>query len=294
MEKSVEGPYVRYVQKSDKPVSFSVLLCPTTGNAPAPVLSSLPVRPGQKDVATDNASGLRVRHGEKEDVLALAAVPGLRVYGLLTTDAEAAYVRSERGKVVALGLAAGQKVTYDGETLLEVGPRVASASVQYAEDTITVDLQGHGKISVAAGPQKTLVLNGKVHPPQKTGSGTMKRWTVELPNPGGLDLVAPALSTDATAVYKALVGFRPGPALPPWNPVVVSWKTLVPSDAMVEYAPEGSDTWIRNTKPDAVTDHHLVVNRLKAGTAYRIRIRSISEDGRTGEATLSHRCEAKP
>jgi hypothetical protein len=138
-----------------------------------------------------------------------------------------------------------------------------------------------------------LIVNGKVLPPEKKGTVTMKTWAVELPNPGSLKLVSPALSTDATAVYKALVGFRPGPALPPWNPVVVSWKTPVPSDATVEYAPEGSDAWIRNIKPDAVTDHRLVVNRLTPGTTYRIRIRSVSEDGRAGEATLSHRCEAK-
>src|SRR5207237_8939247 len=128
---------------------------------------------------------------------------------------------------------------------------------------ITADLQGHGKISLAAGSQTTLIINGKVVSPEKRDSGAKKRWTVELPDPGSLELVAPALSTDATAVYKALVGFRPGPAQPPWNPVVVSWKTSVPSDATVEYASEGSDAWIRNTKPDAVTDHRLVVNRLK-------------------------------
>jgi hypothetical protein len=294
MEKSVEGPYVRYVQKSDKPVSFSVLLCPTTGNAAAPVLSSLAVRPGQKDVATHNATGLRIRRAGKEDVVAIADGPGLREYGLLTTDGEAAYVRLEQGKVVAVGLVGGQKVVYDGETLLEVGAQVASVGVQFTEDKITADLLGYGTLSVARGPQKTLVLNGKVLSPDKKGSGATKRWTVELPNPGPLELVAPALSTDATAVYKALVGFRPGPAQPPWNPVVVSWKTPVPSDATVEYAPEGSDAWIRNTKPDAVTDHRLVVNRLKAGTTYRIRIRSVSEDGRVGEATLNHRCAAKP
>src|SRR5439155_13369443 len=112
-------------------------------------------------------------------------------------------------------------------------------------------------------------------------------------DPGPLELVAPTLSTDATAVYKALVGFRPGPAEPPWNPVVVSWKASVPADATVEYAPVGSAAWIRNTKPDAVTEHRLVVNRLQAGTAYRIRIRSVSKDGRMGEATLRYQCEAK-
>src|SRR5439155_16951823 len=106
--------------------------------------------------------------------------------------------------------------------------------------------------------------------PKQERSGAMRRWTVELPNPRPLQLESPALSTDATAVYKALVGFRPGPALPPWNPVVVRWKTSVPSDATVEYAPVGSAVWIRSMKPDAVTDHRLVVNRLKAGTTYRI------------------------
>jgi hypothetical protein len=293
MEKSVEGPYIRYIRKSDKPVTFSVLLCPTTKNAPAPALSSLVVRPRKEGVTADNATGLRVRRGGKEDVIAIADGPGLREYGPLTTDGEAAYIRTEQSKVVEIGLVGGQRVLYAGDTLLEVGPQIASANVRYASDSITADFRGHGTVSMAAGSEKLLMLNGKAHPLEKKDGGGTKRRDVEIPNPGPLKLISPLLSTDATTVYKALVGFRPGPALPPWNPVVVSWKTSVPSDATVEYAPLGSEVWIRNMKPDAVTDHRLVLNRLTTGTTYQIRIRSVSEDGRMGEATLTHRCEAK-
>lgn len=294
MEKAVEGPYVRYIVKSDKPASFTVLLCPTTKNAPAPILSSLEVRPGKAGVGAENATGLHVRRANQEDILAIADSPGLRDYGPLTTDGEAAYVRTEQGKLVEVGLVGGQRLVYRGTTLLEVGPQVESANVHYAQDTITADVRGHGKIAVATTTEKALVLNGKVVSPTKHGPAGKGRWEVEMRHPGRLELVAPALSTDATAVYKALVGFRPGPALPPWNPVVVSWKTSVPSDATVKYAPEGSEAWIQNTKPDAITEHRLVLNRLTPGTTYRIHIRSVSEDGRVGEATLTHRCLVQP
>ena len=170
MEKSVEGPYVRYIRKSDRPVSFAVLLCPTTKDAPAPVLASLAVRPGKEGGVTENATGLRVRHAGKEDLVAIADGPGLREYGPLTTDGEAAYVRTERGKVVEVGLVHGRRVVHGGETLLDVGPQVESANVRYAGDTITADVRGHGKISVATGTGKTLVLNGKVVSPKEKGS----------------------------------------------------------------------------------------------------------------------------
>jgi hypothetical protein len=294
MENAVEGPFVRYIVKSDKSVSFAVVLCPTTKNAPAPVLASLTVRSGKESVATEDATGLRVRHAGKEDLLAIADRPGLRDYGPLTTDGEVAHVRTEQNKVVEVSLVRGQRVVHAGETLVEVGPQVASANVRYAEDTITLDVRGHGRISVAVSAQKTLVFNGKVLSPTEKNFAGKRRWEVGPPAPGRLELISPTLSTDATAVYKALVGFRPGPALPPWNPVVVSWKTSAPSDATVEYAPEGSDVWIPNTKPDAVIDHRMVLNRLTSGTTYQVRIRSVSEDGRVGEATFKHRCEAKP
>ncbi len=293
-EKAVEGPYVRYVRKFAKPVAFTVLLYPTANNAPAPALESLPVRPGKEGVGTDDAAGLRVRHGGGEDVVALAGRPGLRVYGPLTTDGEAAFVRTGQGGVAEVGLAGGRTVCHAGRTLLEVGPAVDSADVRYAGDRVMVDVRGHGRVVVAAGPGKTLVLNGTVLSAEPKGSGARKRWEIELPDPGPLKIRAPALSTDATAVYKALVGFRPGPARPPWNPVVVSWTTAVPADAVVDYAPAGRETWVRTTKPDPVTRHRLVLNRLTAGTTYRIRVRSVTEDGRAGETTLTYHCPRTP
>jgi hypothetical protein len=289
-EKTVEGPYIRYIQKSDKPVSFTVFLCPTTKHAPAPVLSSLTTQPGKEGVATDNATGVRIRQGGKDDVVALADGPGLRVYGPLTTDGEAAYVRTEQGKVVEVGLVGGRKLVYAGRALLEVGPEIDSVNVQFTAEKITAEVRGHGKLSVAAGSEKRLVLNGKGLSGGEAGSGLKGRWEVEAPDLGPLVLSAPALSTDPDAVYKALVGFRPGPALPPWNPVVVSWKTSAPADAVIEYAPLKSQDWIRTTKPHPVTDHRLVLNRLTPGTMYQIRIRSETEDGRIGTTELTYQC----
>ncbi|MBI4027363.1 MAG: alginate lyase family protein, partial [Verrucomicrobia bacterium] len=122
---ALKGPFVRYIQKSDKPVSFTVLLCPTKNNAPAPTLSTLAVADG-------NATGVQIRQGDKEDTIAMAECAGLRVYGPLTTDGEAAYVRKEGGKIVEAGLVGGQKLIYSGKTLIEVGPEIASADIHYA------------------------------------------------------------------------------------------------------------------------------------------------------------------
>src|SRR5207244_2062755 len=151
-----------------------------------------------------------------------------------------AYVRTERDRIMQIGLVGGQKVLFDGKPLLEVGPQIASASVQYTGAKVIADVRGHGKILAARGSSKTLVLNGRVLSPDKIGTSVKGLWQVEVPNPGPLEIRSPALSTDATAVYKALVGFRPGPALPPWNPVVVSYSTRVPADATIEYAAVGS------------------------------------------------------
>jgi hypothetical protein len=76
------------------------------------------------------------------------------------------------------------------------------------------------------------------------------------------------------------------------HPLVVSWKTPAPADAIIEYAPVGSEDWKRNMKPDAVTDHRVVLSPLTPGTTYRLRIRSSTEDGRSGTKELTYRCAA--
>src|SRR5205814_2087039 len=146
--RAVKGPFIRYIQKTAKPVSFTVLLCPTTQTAPAPLLAALPVKAG-KHVTTDDATGVRIQHLGKEAVIAMAVTPGLREYGPLTTDGEAAYVRTEAGKVVEAGLTGGQKLSYAGQPLLEAGPGIESADVKYSAEKITVDVRGQGKLTVA-------------------------------------------------------------------------------------------------------------------------------------------------
>ncbi|MBI3860934.1 MAG: heparinase II/III family protein [Planctomycetia bacterium] len=290
-EKAVEGPYVSFNRKSDQPVSFTVLLAPTVNNTPAPVVTALAVERGAPGVATDNAAGIRIRQRDGEDFVAIAETGGLRSYGPVATDGEVAYVRTEQGNPTQAGLVAGRKLIFGGRTLIETGPEIASASVQFAPDTIMADLRGHGRISVAAGAAKTFALNGKALTLGRDLALRDGRWEVDVPDPGPLELLSPEFSTDATAVYRAYVGFRPTPdAVPPWNPVLVSWQTPAPADAFIEYAPAGSEHWLRNTKPDAVADHRMVLTRLEAGTTYRIRIRSATDDGRIGRAELTYQC----
>lgn len=291
-EKAVEGPYVSFNQNSDKPVSFTVLLCPTVNNTPAPLLSTLSIQAAKEGVPTDNATAVRIRQGDNEDLIVMADAGGLRAYGPVTTDAEAAYVRLEQGQVVEAGLVGGQTLVYAGQTLLEAAPRIASAHVKFAGDTITADVRGHGKLSVAAGSTKAFAVNGRVLAVGNEAALREGRWNVEIANPGPLGLDSPALSTDPTEVYRAYVGFRPNPtAVPPWNPVLVSWKTPAPADAIIEYAPVGSENWLRNMKPDPVSEHRMVLTRLTPGTTYRIRIRSATDDGRIGAAELMHLCK---
>ena len=73
----------------------------------------------------------------------------------------------------------------------------------------------------------------------------------------------------------------------------MSWKTSVPADASVEYAPVGSEDWKRNVKPDAVTDHRLVLTPLIPDTTYQLRLRSVTEDGRIGKTELTYRVPAQ-
>ncbi|MBI4027364.1 MAG: heparinase II/III family protein [Verrucomicrobia bacterium] len=290
-EQTLASPIISYNQKSDKPVSYTVALCPTINNAPAPALDSLPIQAGKEGVRTDNATGVRVHQGSLEDVVVMAETPGLRAYGSLTTDGEAACVRTENGKILEAGLVGGQKLVYAGQTLVEVGSEIASADIHYGGEKLLVDIRGNGKISMPAGSEKIFVLNGTPLSGGKKGWWWKRRWEVDVKSAGPLEIISPSFSTDPEAVFKAYVGFRPNPTvIPPYNPVLVSWKTSLPADATVDYAPVGTEIWVRNTKPDAVTDHRIVIHRMTPGTSYRIRIQSRTEDDRVGKAELTHQC----
>jgi hypothetical protein len=290
-EKAVEGPYVSYNQKSDRPVSFTVLLCPTVNQAPAPVLSALDIEAVREGVAIDNANGIRIRQEGTDDYVALAESAGLRKYGPLTTDGEAAYLRTESQGVVEAGLVGGRKLLNAGQVLVEAAPEISSVNLQYVGDRLVVEVRGHGKLSVAAGSTKSIELNGR---PLTVGPYALLvngRWETEAVNPGPLELDALELTTDPAAVYKAYVGFRPNPtAVPPWNPVLVRWKTSLPADAVLEYAAVDSDSWLRNVKPDLVKEHRMVLTRLIPGTTYRIRLQSATDDGRIGKMEAMYRC----
>jgi hypothetical protein len=200
-------------------------------------------------------------------------------------------VRIDQGKIVEAGLIGGKKLTYDGQTLVEAGLRIESATVQFKPDVSAADVHGAGKLEVVAGAARELALNGQALSHGKGAILQDGKWHVEIPSPGSLANLEPALSTDPAAVYQAYVGFRPTPtAVPPWNPVLVRWKTALPADARVEYALAESETWLRNIKPDLVTEHRMVLTRLSPGATYRIRIRSTSDDGHTAEAELTYQC----
>lgn len=291
-ENAVEGPYVSYNQKSDQPVSYTVLLYPTINNSPPPLLTPLDVPSTDTATSVADVSGVEISLGEQQDYIIMSASPGLRSYGRLTTDGEAAWVRTVQGKVVAAGVVGGRLLTLDGKRLIEAAAGIDSVQFRVSGETLATEVRGNGQLSFAANAHTEITLNGNVVSPQAKGAGADRLWTVELPSAGSLDLVSPALSTDPAAIYKAYVGFRPNPqAVPPWNPVLVRWTTPLPADSVIEYAPLDSDDWLRNVKPDLVSEHRMVLTRLTAGTAYRIRIRSTAEDGRTGSAELSYRVD---
>jgi hypothetical protein len=151
-----------------------------------------------------------------------------------------------------------------------------------------ISVRGHGKVSAVAGTEDDVFLNGN-----RIASGTMrwgaKRREVFVPKPAPLEIEAPTVSSDVTEAYRALVGFRPSPAAPPWSPVVVSWRTSVPSDSAVEYTENGRENWVRTLKPDTVTDHRIVLSRLTSGSTYRLRLRSSTDDGRVATRELEYR-----
>src|SRR5439155_27277599 len=95
----------------------------------------------------------------------LAPSAGLRRFGpredACVTDAEAAYVRRTRGRVMEAGLVAGRRLELAGKNLIEVGPDILSASLRYNGDTVEVSTRGRGVVRIAKGPASKLVLNGK-------------------------------------------------------------------------------------------------------------------------------------
>lgn len=291
-EHAVEGFYVSFNQKSDQPVTFTVLLCPTTNNAQAPVVTALPIQAGSDRVSIEDATGVHIRREGSEEYVVLAAGTGLRTYGPLKTDAEAAYVRIVQGQVVEAGLVGGRQLAFAGQTLAEVVPQIGSVHWRHVGETIEMDLRGAGKISLAASSSKALAIN-EISADALEATLAHGTWQATLSDPGPLDLVSPTFSTDPTAIYKAYVGFRPGPtAVPPWNPVLVQWNTALPADSAIEYSPLESENWLRNIKPDTVTSHRLVLTRLTPGTTYRIRISSTTDDGRMGKMELRYLCPA--
>ncbi|MBI4027374.1 MAG: heparinase II/III family protein [Verrucomicrobia bacterium] len=287
-EEAVEGPYISLIQKSGQPVSFTVLLFPTTNNAPAPLLSSLKIQAGKEGVPTDNATGIQIRQGRHDDVVTLADKPGFRVYGPLTTDGEAAYVRNEGGKTVEAGLVGGQKLIYSGKTLIEVGPEIASADIHYASDQITVEVRGNGKISMPAGSEKTLALNGTALSVGKKGWWWKRKWEVALASPGLLEISAPTFSTDRAVLWKAVAGNPPPAAIGPRPAVLVRWKTSRPSDALIEYAPDGTDDWLRTMNPEPHSDHWFVLSHLTPETTYQLRITCRTDDGRVANTQVTY------
>jgi hypothetical protein len=289
-ENAVEGPYVRFITQSNQATSFTVLIDPVSGGMPAPTAISLPIEPKRNGVSGADATGALVRQGGREDVIGMAVEPGLRAYGSLVTDGEVAYVRRDRGSVTSVGLVGGRKVDYDGVTLLEVGPEIESASIEYDAARLRVSVRGRGTISILAGSEREILVNDMMTSSVRTMRWGPKRRRIIVAEPPAVELENPSLSDDPTAVYKALVGFRPSSAVPPWNPVVVSWRTPVPADATIAYAPYDSDAWVRTMKPDPTLEHRIVLSRLTPGTTYRLRLRSSTEDGRVGTSELSYRC----
>ncbi len=291
------APYIS-LEKSNavEPFAFSVLLYPTTTEESAPTMESLVVMEKGVAVPDARAIGLRVRAGNRDDLLALSSAdfqsavspisnrqsaasgletrdtagwkPALRRYGDLMTDGEAAYVRHVDGKLTEAGMASGRTLQYQRQKLITAGPDITSVHVRFDGGLPVVTAQGRGRITVWPGGRISVGTSGslKLTAPQfSTAPKTIGKAVgipVVIPDPAKDDV-------DDPAMYIAALSYP--------DMVVVTWQTAQPANATIEYG------GIRTTNPEPLTEHRFLLSQLENGVTYQLRILCQSEEGRIGK-----------
>ncbi|MBI4027373.1 MAG: heparinase II/III family protein [Verrucomicrobia bacterium] len=308
------GPYISLVRSSADPVAFKVLLYPATKDDQAPLIEPLPARAGEQPTPsmphqeacsprhTEEAVGFRVTQGKREDYLAITTLPALRTYGRwggdLLTDGEVAILRRDDGNLLEAAMVRGQRLVWQGKTLIEASPAIVAVHVRYVGDKAEITTRGLGKLAVSKQTAKQATLNDK--PVTVTEANGL--WHITAPAAPALALTATVFSTDAKALCKATgvpYGADYGPndwgyySRGPANSVLVKWETSSPSDAEVEHRDRRSKTWKRSVCGELRTQHQFVISEIEPGQEYEFRITCRSEEGALATATTTYRAKQK-
>lgn len=290
----MESKYISLTKSGvTNPASFTMLLYPSKSDAKPPVIESLNVYKMDKilsPVLDSEAIGVRVIHGENDDLLIMAVSPVLRRYrskpDSIVTDGESAYVRRSEGKVTEAGLVRGKILEYNGKRLIEAGEDITGVYIQYAKDKLKICAKGSGDVSVSAGKVTGVTLNDKIVPAKLIkGSVRLRVGGMEK-----LTLSKPVFSTKPADLGKAMGiptrlaeyhGYR--------DMAGMTWQTSLPSEAVIEYRMEGEENWLRMVNPEPATDHSFLLGKdLKDGKTYQVKIVCCSEDGRLGKTEVSY------
>ena len=296
-----EGPYVALVQRSARPVAFTVVLYPARSGSDPPEVTALPVTARGTPVPTHDAVGCRVADGAREDTVLLARSSGSRACGSMRNDGEAAHVSVQHGRVTEAGLTGGTRLTYQGRKILEVGKGIAAAGVHFAGDRAEVSCRGSGRISLAPGSATSATVNGTPVPIEEIGG----RLYVEVPAAGTLAMHPITVSEDPLELCLALgVPFAPahlpdgkesvwaGRSATPPRSVLLRWETSAPADSSVEYRRRGAREWLRTVNPEPRVDHRVVLSDLDPGEVYQVRVTCRDATGALASARTIFRAPA--
>ena len=276
-----DGPYVTLVQRSARPVAFTVVLYPAAAGTDPPEVNALPVTARGAPVPTHEAVGCRVGDGACEDIVLLARSSDSRACGSVRTDGEAAYVSVQHGRVVEAGLTGGTRLTYRGRKILAVDKGIAAACVRFAGDRAEVSCRGSGRVSLAPGSATSASVNGTPVPIEELGG----RLFLATPGAGRLAMRPITVSEDPLELCLALgVPYAPahlpdgkesvwaGRSATPPRSVLLRWQTSAPADSSVEYRRRGARAWLRTVNPEARVDHRVVLSDLDPGEVYHVRV----------------------
>ena len=293
-----EGPYVALVQRSARPVAFTVVLYPARSGSDPPEVTALPVTARGAPVPSHEAAGCHVADGAREDTVLLARSAGPRACGSVRTDGEAAHVSVQRGRVVEAGLTGGTRLTYRGRKILEVGKGIAAAGVRFSGDRAEVSCRGSGRVSLVPGSATSATVNGTQVPIEEIDG----RLCLEAPAAGTIAMHPITVSDDPLELCLALgVPFAPvhlpdgkesvwaGRSATPPRSVLLRWTTSAPSDSSVEHRRSGAREWLRTVNPESRVDHRVVLSDLDPGEVYQVRVTCCDASGASASARTTFR-----
>jgi hypothetical protein len=178
-------------------------------------------------------------------------------------------------------MAAGRRLEIGGKTLLKAGQDIMSVHVRYQGDVLEVSTRGRGVVRVARGRATRFSVDGK---PVRAAGSTEEFETI-VGEPGKIELSTPVFATDPVARCKGIGvprgygGVYQGPA----QSALVSFKSAVPTDMIIQWRGTGETVWKRVVNPELTTDHYYLLPDLDHGTTYQVRLACRSLDGRVGE-----------